>query len=334
MPLKLRLDMTRTTRALTAGLSGILILASSAQARADQKRECSAAYDAAQSLRDEGKLINAVKEALACSAAACPGFIRDDCVQWRGEIEALVPTIVFSVEGTAGGTVTVTRFELDGRVLSEGFYGKAVPIDPGPHQIRFRIAGEGIFEKKIVARRGEKNRTVVLSFTSQTTGADRAPGAPEPGIKPSPPPKQVIVPPATVPGTLPVTRTVDPTIPPKSTIPTWAWISAGTGLGLLGISAAVGGSAVSANGQVRSICGGDPAHCPERKAQLAAPYVSARDEDTRIFMALTTLGSIAVLAGVLGSFPSASSNKRVSTVVSVAPFIYPAGAGFYAHGLF
>jgi hypothetical protein len=327
--------MTRATQALTAGLSGILFLTSSAYARADQKQECSAAYDATQSLRDEGKLVNAAKEALACRAAACPGFIREDCAQWLGEIEALVPTIVFSVEDAAGGTFTVTRFELDGRVLAaEGFYGKALPIDPGKHEVRVRIAGEGVFEKKIVARRGEKNRTVVLSFRSQTAGADRAPGVPEPGIRPSPPPNRVIAPPTTVPGASPVARIVEPTIPPKSTIPTWAWISGSAGLGLLVISAAVGGSALSSNNQVRSICGGDLAHCPEDKVGFAAPYASTRDENTRISIAFATIGGIAILSSVLGSIPTPSSSKSAQRVVSVAPFIYSAGAGFSAHGAF
>lgn len=156
--------MTTVSRLLTASLLGALALASAAEARADQKQECSAAYVATQSLRDEDKLLDAQRQALVCIDAACPAFIREDCARWLAEIEALTPTIVFKAEDASGAAAPGVHLKVDGRAIPDWFIGKPVPLDPGEHQVSFEREGSDPINLSILARKGEKNRKVVASF--------------------------------------------------------------------------------------------------------------------------------------------------------------------------
>ena len=54
---------------------------------------------------------------------------------------------------------------VDGQVVEERLDGKAVPIDPGEHVVRFETAGANPGqEAELLVTQGEKNRKVVASF--------------------------------------------------------------------------------------------------------------------------------------------------------------------------
>ena len=82
--------MTRTrtrTRALLASVAVPIAIATTtaSTARADDKEQCVAASEQAQTLKDEGKLRAARSQLLACARDVCPGIVRKDCDKWRCE---------------------------------------------------------------------------------------------------------------------------------------------------------------------------------------------------------------------------------------------------------
>jgi hypothetical protein len=141
-----------------------LVLARAREARAGAKQACSAAYDATQTLRDEGKLIDARKQALACSAPTCSAYVVKDCARWLAEIEASTPTVVFTAEDASGADTVAVRVSVDGRLVCDKLDGKAVPMDPGDHVVRFELSGADPIEQKLLIRQGQKDRSVATSF--------------------------------------------------------------------------------------------------------------------------------------------------------------------------
>jgi hypothetical protein len=141
------------------------------------KAECVSQLDRAQSLHTARKLREARASYLACSAPACPELLREDCSRSLVDLDGTIPTVVFSARGEHGHDVTDARVLLDGEAVSSALDGHAVALDPGTHVIRFERAGGGVSEMRIVAREGEKNRSISATFVSST------PAAPEKAAK-------------------------------------------------------------------------------------------------------------------------------------------------------
>ena len=146
------------TAAVVAGL-----LLSARAARADSREECVAAYEQTQTLRDAGKLIQARQRALACTASACTAFIVKECTQWLAQIDAATPTVVFEVRDANGADTSAVQVSLDGSPWLAELDGKAKPIDPGAHVIRYAVGGAER-EVKVQVREAEKARKLSVSF--------------------------------------------------------------------------------------------------------------------------------------------------------------------------
>jgi hypothetical protein len=166
---------------LSAALAAGAILAAGADARADSKQECAAAYDKVQSSRDQGKLLEARRQAVTCSAPTCSVYVTKDCSQWLAELDASLPTVVFTVRDPAGADASAVRITVDGTVIAEKLDGKAVPMDPGEHVVRFEMAGAAPLEQKVLIRQGERNRTLVAAFKAGSSPDPAPAGGPTPG---------------------------------------------------------------------------------------------------------------------------------------------------------
>jgi len=138
-----------------------------APAPAAPKAECVAQLDRAQSLQTARKLRDARTSYLTCSAAGCPELVREDCSRSLVELDAAMPTVVFSARAD-GRDVTDARVLLDGEAVASALDGHSVALDPGNHVVRFERSGGGVFEVKLVAREGEKSRAVSATFVSGT----------------------------------------------------------------------------------------------------------------------------------------------------------------------
>jgi hypothetical protein len=153
-------------------LVALAIATSSASALAagPSKKACAAAYEKAQELYKDGKYSSARGELAVCSEASCPDWIKSDCVKMAADIEQNQPTIVIVARDSQGKDVGDARVILDGEMIAERNSGTPVPVDPGEHKVRLvRTDANGTeqaSEQSFVARAGERNRDVVVTFQS------------------------------------------------------------------------------------------------------------------------------------------------------------------------
>jgi hypothetical protein len=141
------------------------------------------AYGQAQTLRRQGKLTEARKQALVCARAPCPAALLPECVKWVGEIEEATPSVIFEArEAGEGGRVrTDVRVTMDGVLLADKLDGRAIDVDPGEHTFRFAADGAKTLEQKLIVVEGEKRRKIAVELPP----AIEKPAAPQP--QPSPP---------------------------------------------------------------------------------------------------------------------------------------------------
>lgn len=125
-------------------------------------------------LRLESKLVDAKSELLVCVNASCPAMVRRDCETWLAEVEAALPTVVFTARNEAGDLVHV-RILVDGVFVTEKLDGLAVPIDPGTHRIRAETVEAPPQERTIVIAEGQKRRLVDFVFAAASSSTTLPP---------------------------------------------------------------------------------------------------------------------------------------------------------------
>lgn len=144
-----------------------------ATAAADVKA-CLDAAEEGQKLRDSGAYRHARERFIACAADECPGEVRKGCVGWLGELDKLIPTVVFGARAH-GKEVSDVRVSVDGELVAERIDGKPVALDPGEHHFRFERPGETAIDETAVVMAGEKERLIAVQF-----GVDLLPLPPPP----------------------------------------------------------------------------------------------------------------------------------------------------------
>ena len=299
------------------GIVAALVLSGWARvAHADVKQECNAAYDDTQALRKNGKLVAARERAVACSLAECT-YAKKDCIQWLAEIDASMPTVVFTAEDTQGADTAAVRVVVDGKPLVERLDGKALPLDPGEHTIRFEMAGADAIEQKALIREGDKNRRIGVAFKKAA-----APAAP--ATLPSQPP--------------PDPSSGDPYEPAAASsggAPTWAWVTGGLGLVSAGVGVGFVVAQSSGQGEIDDHCaktppepGYDPASCVNLQ--------SSNNVKQGLAWAFTGAGIVALGVAVVAIVTAPPRTQRASARPRVhpTPWIAPTLAGASLAGAF
>ena len=146
-------------------------------ARAQDKEQCVQAYEDAQTLRAERKLIEAHARLITCTNASCPSVISQDCWRWLGEVESATPALTIGAEMEGGGDLLEAIISLDGKALTADQSGKAVRVNPGPHTLRAEAPGYQPTEQTVVAREGERARVIKLVLKSLTPTVEPASSA-------------------------------------------------------------------------------------------------------------------------------------------------------------
>ncbi|HEX8795889.1 MAG TPA: hypothetical protein VF765_33300 [Polyangiaceae bacterium] len=167
-------------RGAAAFLFALPIVLLAGQAMAQSKQECLDAFDAAQHLRADGKLIEARARLQLCGSPSCPALVRSDCVQWENDVLAAIPTVTFAAHDAAGRDLLDVGISIDGTRVVDRLDGHEVQVDPGVHVVRFESAALGSAEQQLVVHASEKNRVVTA-----TLGAPLAP-APTSAVAPAP----------------------------------------------------------------------------------------------------------------------------------------------------
>jgi hypothetical protein len=158
---------------------GVLLAASPAMAAKPTKKECAAANESAQDLRTAGRLREARASLAVCTAASCPGAIREDCAQRLKEVEAAIPSVVFVVRDSSGKDLSDVHVNMDGAPLLEKLDGTSVTIDPGEHHFTFESDAFRTGETTVIVREGDSNRQVrvILKSTTAPESTEAAPAA-------------------------------------------------------------------------------------------------------------------------------------------------------------
>jgi hypothetical protein len=167
-------------RALPAAPLIALVALTSRPAHADERDRCASASEHAQDLRAAGKLRAARSSLLSCVPATCPSIVRNDCLKWLAEVDGLLPSIIIRATDSTGHDLIAVRVLVDGELLADGLDGKAIPVDPGPHHIRYETQGAAPVEDTILVRESEKDRilTVQLAAMPSRSASSAAPAFP------------------------------------------------------------------------------------------------------------------------------------------------------------
>jgi hypothetical protein len=155
----------RTARASIVCIAVAGTLAAT-NAHADVSGDCIAAAEKAQPLQHEGKFRAALDRLRACTQPQCPALIRSDCTKWLADVEANMPTIVVHATDRAGADLTDVRVLVDGEVVASSLDGRDIPIDPGPHVLRFERTGSDTVEERLVADVGAQHRLLNVTLSA------------------------------------------------------------------------------------------------------------------------------------------------------------------------
>jgi hypothetical protein len=135
-------------------------------ARAGDKEACVQAHARAQQLRHQGHLLQARRELLTCSAAACPGVVVEDCSNWLNAVLAEVSSVVLAARDAEGHDLLDVRVLVDGSSVASRIDGLPIEVDPGEHVFRAELADGRFAEIHVVVRAGERARPIALQVAS------------------------------------------------------------------------------------------------------------------------------------------------------------------------
>jgi hypothetical protein len=186
--------MTPILRCFVAVPLIVAIMATSANAKAQNDEACIAASERAVPLESSGKFIEARKELALCTAPACPDPVRLSCEDRLKEINRKVPSIVFEVKDGRGNDLAEVRLLIDGALYTDRSRGAAITLDPGTHDFRFEVHGQEPVSKQFVMRETEQDRRVVIVIGPTPPGAEPLQARPPQAAPPAPTTALVLTP--------------------------------------------------------------------------------------------------------------------------------------------
>lgn len=145
-----------------------LAVPSTAHATEPDKAVCAESYRSAQTQRKSGNLRRAREALIQCASDRCPSVMQPDCMRWLTEVEAAMPSLTFAATGESGKDVTDVHVSMDGETLTHELDGKAIPVDPGSHTLRFERANAEPIEQPIIVHEGEKARVVSVTWVQKS----------------------------------------------------------------------------------------------------------------------------------------------------------------------
>jgi hypothetical protein len=161
-----------------------LVVARPFDARADDTvaAACIAQSERGQLARDEARFLEARGLFVACARDECPRFVRHDCVEFLGDLQKRIPTVVLVARDAAGNDLTRVRVSMDGAPLAETLGATAIAVDPGQHVFRFERSGGPPAQATVLVREGERDRpiSVVLGDAPRAKPQAAKPAEPVP----------------------------------------------------------------------------------------------------------------------------------------------------------
>lgn len=172
---------------LRSRVAGVIVATSCSAvalpAFADEPNVCTEAYEQSQiqmkprAGEGESALLSARASLLTCMRSNCKDWMVADCSKWLTEVEARIPTVVFSARNTAGRDLSAVQVQKDsGEALATRLDGRAIELEPGEHLFVF-VAEDGTrVEKRALVREGEKAQSIVATFEASAEELAKARG--------------------------------------------------------------------------------------------------------------------------------------------------------------
>jgi hypothetical protein len=279
-------------------------------ARADDMA-CVAASETEVGLRKQQKLRAALEQLALCSAPGCPAEVRAECDQRAVALNAALPSVVLVATDAQGNDLSQVTVTLDGAPFATVLDGRALPLDPGNHVLRFAAPGKPAVDKSIVAHESEKGRQVSVVLGT-------------PAVGPALPVPPGAVPPPVV--SAPVASDAPPNGAHWSTRRTLAVASAGVGVIGLGVGAVFGIVGLSDASAVKS-------DCPAAGCANHAQAVSDRNSSLlagNVSTAAFIVGGLGLAAGAVLWFTapkSAGASATSTSYFEVVPMVSTRGGG-------
>ena len=151
-------------RALSVLVALAVLLLVPRALHADEIDRCKSAAEEGEDQRARSRLRSARERLLVCARDVCPRVIRDACIVSVLEIDKILPTIVVRARDARGQDVLGVRVLLDGTPLADRLTGIGLPLDPGPHRLRYEAAGGDAKEETLLVAQGERDRLVRITF--------------------------------------------------------------------------------------------------------------------------------------------------------------------------
>jgi hypothetical protein len=125
------------------------------------KVECAESFEQAQRLRNAFRYIEAGAQALTCANPACGLLLSEECGKIYGELQAVMPSVVFVARDENGNDLTNASVHVDGQASPVSVNGTPVAFDPGSHEFRFTAEGFEPLVQHAVIRTGERLRPLI-----------------------------------------------------------------------------------------------------------------------------------------------------------------------------
>jgi hypothetical protein len=261
---------------------------------------CITAFEGAQTLREQGKLLATRRALETCSQARCPDFARSRCIGWLQEVEAAIPSVVIRAKGPDGQDTSAVRVSVDGKLVTESLGGTPIELDPGERVLSLEHLGSPTKEERIVATMGERNRVIEVRFE----------------LAPTPPPTATGAAPAPASPTKPAADAADDDAADSGGPSPIFWVALGLGGAGLVVGAITGGVALSQGADLQDRCPGGVCSEGERQDYDAAGAVA--DVSTIAFIAggvLTAVGVVGLLATMGGGDDSPATSAHIEPIL-------------------
>jgi hypothetical protein len=197
----------------------------------------------------------------------------------------------------------VTR---DGSAVGAAQWGIAVPVDGGKHVVSAGAPNRQPWSASVDVPVESGALTVTVPDLANAAGAPRSP---------EPPPSD------------------GPRPAPTGGVPTWAWVTGGGGIALLGVAAGFGAAALSAQSSINTACGGNADTCTGKPADVG-PIKTRQDLDRNVFIGLAAAGGAGLVIGIVGIATAKPSPKPPPASAVLAPLALPGGGGVLLKGGF
>lgn len=167
----------RSFRDVLCGAAVLLLASPGKSAEPDHAkldhRACVATYKNARAQQQANHLRAAQELAESCAKPACGAAVRQECSIKYNQLDNDIPSFVPVAVDDNGAPLTDVQVRVDGELLISKLDGRALPLDPGVHEVSFSAANAVTVTEKVMIVQGQHNRAISVAMQSPAARALR-----------------------------------------------------------------------------------------------------------------------------------------------------------------